>query len=201
MLWSGCSPGRKVTVVDRTGSALLPLPAGRGRADGDSGTDRRGHSVSLSRRRPLTPRSPARRSSGHGSSRSTSRSGKRSSWKELMPADPAGVSAVSRFVIRPTPDSDSYYGSLLPVRSCSRTSTCVEGSEIRSADMTLSAGTEARPLRDPRADRRGRDGRGLPRAGPAARARGRDQGAAGVVLAGPRPAASASSRRRGRRAS
>ncbi len=47
----------------------------------------------------------------------------------------------------------------------------------------------ARSLRDPRADRRGRDGRGLPRARRAPEARGRDQGAARAVLRRRRPAA------------
>ena len=40
----------------------------------------------------------------------------------------------------------------------------------------------SRPLRDPRAHRRGRDGRGVPGEGPAPRPRGGDQGAAGDVL-------------------
>ena len=53
-------------------------------------------------------------------------------------------------------------------------------------------------LRDRRADRRGRDGRGLPGEGPAARARGRDQGPAGVVLATTRTGCGGSSRRRRR---
>ena len=55
---------------------------------------------------------------------------------------------------------------------------------------------EARPLRDPRPDRRRGDGRGLPGEGPAARPRGRDQGAAARRSRRTRTGCAASSRRR-----
>ena len=64
--------------------------------------------------------------------------------------------------------------------------------------MTLAAGTHARALRDPRAARRGRDGRGLQGAGHAARADGRGQGAAAAPRRRRRRRASASSARRRR---
>ena len=64
-------------------------------------------------------------------------------------------------------------------------------------EMHLQAGTAPRPLRGPRTPRRGRHGRGLPRARHAPRPRRRGQGPARRVARRPRPPRSASSRKRG----
>ncbi len=77
----------------------------------------------------------------------------------------------------------------------------LDAHDARGREVTLTPGSSPRPLRDPRPDRRGRDGRGLPRARPAARPRRRDQGPAGVLLAGPRSPAPLRAGSAGRRAS
>ena len=101
--------------------------------------------------------------------------GRREPWKKLRPADPTGV--VQRiggsFAISRDGLSYAYsYNRVLDVGPVRRGRSQVAEPLRRHPP---------RPLRDPRAAGRGRDGGGVPGAGHAPGARGGDQGAAGVA--------------------
>ena len=113
-------------------------------------------------------------------------------WKKLTPPDVAGS---RRERVAMTPTARSYASPCQRCRTRLRSSTTSPVAELRPLSWlggrsdVFAAGSPSRSLRDPRPDRRGRDGRGLPGEGPAARARRRDQGPAGVVLGRPGPPA------------
>ena len=99
--------------------------------------------------------------------------GRREPWKKLMPADPVGVVG--------------YVGLLHVSRRpvlCLQLQPYADLGSVRGGRNQVAEPLRRhppRPLRDPRAAGRGRDGGGVPGARHAAGARGRDQGAAGVA--------------------